>query len=165
MYRVKQFFWGLLSLYKKTDDKFIAKFLNKDEIEMFKKLKINDQHHCIRVCKEALEVNDSFELKIDQYKLGKAALLHDIGKIKLHLNLFEKSIIVILDKLTKGYIRKFDNIKQINIYFNHPKIGYYMLKEKGYSEELLEVVKYHHNKQKLRQNEYLTIIAFCDDRN
>lgn len=165
MYRVKQFFWGVKSLYTKVDEDLIKKFLNEDEIDMFKQLKINDQHHCIRVCKDSLKVNKSFELNINENILGKAALLHDIGKTKLHLSLFEKSIIVVLDKLTGGKIRKFENIKQIDIYFNHPKIGYNILKDKGYSKEVLEVVKDHHNKEKLRYNEYLTIIAFCDNRN
>lgn len=165
MYRIKQFIWGIKSLYKRIDEEFIERFLTRDEIIMFKKLKINDQHHCIRVCKDALNTNENFELNIDEYKLGKAALLHDIGKITLHLNLLEKSIIVILDKLTSGYTKKFNNVKQINIYYNHPQIGYDILKDKGYSIELLEVVRDHHKKYRLKDNEYLTIIAFCDDRN
>lgn len=165
MYRVKQFFWGLKSLYTKIDEDLVKKFLTKDEIDIFKQLKINDQHHCIRVCKDSLEANKNFEFNINEYILGKAALLHDIGKTKLHLNLFEKSIIVILDKLTRGRIRKFKNIKQIDIYYNHPEIGYDILKDKGYSKEVLEVVREHHNKEKVRHNEYLTIIAFSDDKN
>lgn len=165
MYRVKQFLWGIKSLYKEIDEDLIKRFLSEDEIVMFKSLKINDQHHCIRVCKDSLEVNRDFELNIEEYKLGKAALLHDIGKTKLYLSLIEKSIIVILDKITSGFIRRFDNIKQIDIYYNHPKIGYDLLKDKGYPIYLLEVVRDHHNKLKVRDNDYLTIIAFCDDRN
>jgi len=165
LYRVKQFLWGIKSLYRDIDIEYVKKFLTEDEIKIFKKLKINDQHHCIRVCKDSLEMNRNYELNIDEYKLGKAALLHDIGKIKFHLNLVEKSIVVILHKLTRGYIKKYKNIKQIDIYYNHPKIGYEILKEKGYSKDILEVVRHHHTKNRMIDNEYLTIISFCDDRN
>lgn len=165
MYRVKQFLWGIKSLYRDIDIEYVKKFLTEDEIKIFKKLKINDQHHCIRVCKDSLEINRNYELNINEYKLGKAALLHDIGKTKFHLNLVEKSIVVILHKLTRGYIKKYKNIKQIDIYYNHPKIGYEILKEKGYSKDILEVVRYHHTKNRMIDNEYLTIISFCDDRN
>lgn len=165
MYRVKQFLWGIKSLYRDIDIEYVKKFLTEDEIKIFKKLKINDQHHCIRVCKDSLEMNRNYELNIDEYKLGKAALLHDIGKTKFHLNLVEKSIVVILHKLTRGYIKKYKNIKQIDIYYNHPKIGYEILKEKGYSKDILEVVRHHHTKNRMIDNEYLTIISFCDDRN
>ena len=47
------------------------------------------------------------------------ALLHDVGKGEFGLNLVEKSVLVLLNNLTKGKIKKYDNIKQIDIYYNH----------------------------------------------
>jgi putative nucleotidyltransferase with HDIG domain len=166
LYRVKQFIWGINSLYKKVDYAYVSQFLNKDEIDIFKKLKNNDQHHCIRVCRDSLQYNKEYFINLNEYKLGRAALLHDVGKGKLHLSLIEKSIIVILDRITKGKLKKYNKIKQVNIYYNHPKIGFNILKDLGYEDELLEVVKYHHNKGKINcDNKMLQIISLCDDKN
>lgn len=104
-------------------------------------------------------------IDIDVYKLGKAALLHDVGKSKKHLSLMEKSVVVLLDKATKGKIKKYDNIKQIDIYYNHPKIGLEILKGFDYDKEFLQVIRYHHNKDKIKKNEILNIISRCDDKN
>lgn len=165
LYRVKQFIWGFISLYKKVDYDFVAKYLSDDEIKAFKKLKNNDQHHCIRVCKDSLQYNKEHSINVDENILGKAALLHDIGKGICHLSLIEKSIIVILDKITKGKLKKYNNIKQINIYYNHPQIGYNMIRNLGYTKDILEVVRYHHNKDNIKNNKMLQIVSYCDNKN
>lgn len=166
-YRVKQFMWGLESYFKKIDYSFIETYLNKDEIKMFNKLKKSDKYHCIRVCKDSLKLLKDSNLNIDEKKLGKAALLHDIGKSKYHLSLIEKSLIVLLDKASKGSLKKYNNIKQIDIYYNHPKIGYEILKAHNYDKELLEVVRYHHVATKInfKNNKMIDIINICDNKN
>jgi putative nucleotidyltransferase with HDIG domain len=166
LYRVKQFIWGIGSLYKKVDYEYVGQFLTEDEINIFKKLKRSDQHHCVRVCKDSIQYNKEYSVNVNEHKLGKAALLHDVGKGSLHLSLIEKSIIVILDKITKGNLRNHDKIKQVNIYYNHPKIGFNILKNLGYENDLLDVIRYHHKKGKINcNNKMLQIISICDDKN
>lgn len=166
-YRVRQFIWGVESAFKKIDYSYIETYLNKDEINMFNKLKKSDKYHCLRVCKDSLSLLEDNNINIDEYKVGKAALLHDIGKSKYHLNLIEKSTIVLLDKFSKGNLKKYDNIKPINIYYNHPKIGYEMLKKQNYDKELLEVVRYHHKDmyKELNGNKIIDIVSICDNKN
>lgn len=166
-YRVKQFIWGIESYFKKIDYKYIERYLNKDEIIMFNKLKKSDKYHCIRVCKDSIELLKENKWEINEYKLGKAALLHDIGKSRCHLNLIEKSIIVLFDKFSGGKLKKYDNIKQVDIYYNHPKIGYDMLKKYNYDKELLDVVRYHHvvKKMNFKDNNIINIINICDNKN
>ncbi|WP_300381491.1 HD domain-containing protein [Clostridium sp.] len=167
IYRVKQFIWGLISLYKKIDYDYIRRYLNKDELLLFDKLKINDKHHSIRVCKDAISFNYNLSEseKVEEIKLGKSALLHDIGKSVLYLSLIDKSLIVVLHKITKGNIRKYKGNKKVNIYYNHPKEGYEILKLKRYDREILEVVRDHHKKVYNKNNKYLDIIACCDNKN
>lgn len=165
LYRVKQFVWGFTSLFKDIDYKYISKFLNEDEIKIFNKLKHNDKHHCIRVCKDSIKMRNDLDIDVDIYKLGKAALLHDVGKSKKHLSLIEKSVVVVLDKATKGRIKRYDNIKQIDIYYNHPKIGLEILNKFDYDKEFLQVIRYHHNKDRIKENKILDIISRCDDKN
>lgn len=166
-YRVKQFIWGATSKFKKIDYKYLSTFLNDEEIKIFNQLKHSDKHHCIRVCKDSIRLKNDLNIDIDIYKLGKAALLHDVGKSAKHLSLIEKSVVVLADKFTKGKIKKYNKIKQIDIYYNHPKIGVKILENKGFKKdkELLEVVKYHHNNRIKINNKYLSIIKECDNKN
>ena len=112
-------------------------------------------------------MRNNLNIDIDMYKLGRAALLHDVGKSIKHLSLVEKSTVVLLDKFTNGRIKKFNNIKQIDIYYNHPKIGREILIKNGFEKdkELLDVVRYHHNLNIDEENKMLNIIKICDNKN
>ena len=112
-------------------------------------------------------MRNELDINVDMYKLGRAALLHDVGKSVKHLSLVEKSTLVLLDKFTDGKIKKYNNIKQINVYYNHPKIGLDILKNNGFEndKELLNVVRYHHSSVDKLDNEMLKIIKICDDKN
>ncbi len=167
IYRVKQFFWHITSRWKSIDDKLIEKYLNKKEVEIFNRLNVSEQQHCIRVCNDALEKADKENIGINKNKLAKAALLHDVGKTMKSLNVLDKSIIVILDKFTNGNLRKYTKIKKIDVYYNHPKKGVRILEDlHRYDNELLEVVKKHHKESKESEdNIYLKIIRECDNKN
>ncbi|WP_066889327.1 HD domain-containing protein [Clostridium nigeriense] len=167
LYRVKQFIWGFTSLFKKIDSTYLTKFLNEEEIKIFNTLKHNDKHHCIRVCKDSIKMRNDLDINVDMYKLGRAALLHDVGKSVKHLSLIEKSTLVLLDKFTKGKIKKYNNIKQVDVYYNHPKIGLDILKHNGFEhdKELLNIVRYHHSRIDKFDNDMLKIIKTCDDKN
>ncbi|MDD7796012.1 HD domain-containing protein [Clostridium sp. 'White wine YQ'] len=167
-YRIKQFMWAIESIYKDIDDEYIKKYLDEDEKRLFQLLKKSDKQHSIRVAKDALEyIEDSNNViqNLDKEKIVKIALLHDIGKIERPLNVIEKSLIVILDKVTSGKISRYSNFKIIDIYYNHPEKGYEILKlNKKYDVEFLKVIEEHHHKIKT-SNEILEIIKYCDNKN
>lgn len=167
VYRVKQFIWHLTSKWQSIDNELINKYLSKKEIEVFNKLNVSEQQHSIRVCNDALNKVNNEDIKINKNKLAKVALLHDIGKIIKTLNIIDKSIIVILDKITNGNLKKHTNLKKIDVYYNHPKNGVKILKNiNKYDNEFLEAISKHHKKDtKLENNMYLKIIRECDDRN
>ena len=56
-YRVKQFLWAITSYFKKVDYNYIDNFLDEKEKQLFNKLKHNEKHHSIRVCKDAININ------------------------------------------------------------------------------------------------------------
>lgn len=162
VYRIKQFIWATKSLVEKVDTKYINKFLNKREKQLFNRLKKVDKHHSIRVCKEA--INISKDKNIDINRVAKAALLHDIGKSEYSLNIIEKSILVLLHKGTKGKIKKFNNIKAIDIYYNHAAKGADILKRcNTYDKEFLDTIRYHHHNN-IKESKLLQIIKESDDR-
>ena len=160
MYRIKQFIWAITAMYKPVDDKLLNRYLTKREKKLFKNLKVSEQQHSIRVCNKALEYNTNN--KLDKEKLAKIALLHDVGKSIKSLNIIDKSVLVILDKVTNGRLKNVKNIK-VDIYYNHPEKSVKLLKRiNKYDKDFLEAVGNHHYKD-TGTNEYLKIIKECDD--
>ena len=168
LYRVKQFFWATEAIVKKIDYKYVNEYLDDREKFLFNKLTKGDKQHSIRVCKEAINTfNATQEINnnLDVNKVAKAALLHDIGKTEYGINIVEKSIVVILNKITNGKLKKYDNIKLIDIYYNHPEKGANILsKINKYGKDFLDTVKYHHSKKKFENNKLLGIIRESDNK-
>lgn len=165
VYRIKQFLWAITSSYKKIDYNYVRKYLNNDEYEIFNLLSHSDKHHSIRVCKDSLSMMKEFNFKVDKKKLGKVALLHDIGKITYSLNVFEKSIIVLLDRFTKSKLKNWGNIKQIEVYYNHSNFALDILEKFNYDDEMIYAIRDHHSKNLDTNNNILNIIRVCDNKN
>lgn len=163
-YRVKQFWWAIICNFKQLDEEYVNKYLEGHEKELFDKLKIGDKHHCVRVSKDSLEIYEKIKENLDEHQLAKAALLHDIGKVERPLNFIEKSIVVLLHKFTKGKIRRYEKIKILDIYYNHPKKGVEMLQNYGYNDEFLQVIGNHHDKRHTN-NIMLNIVKESDNKN
>lgn len=163
IYRVKQFIWAITSKFRPIDKKLIDTYLSKDEKKLFNKLRVSDRQHSIRVCNDALKRYKQQD--IDENKLAKIALLHDIGKISCSLSIIDKSVIVILNKITKGNLKKYKFNKKIDTYYNHPKKSVELLNNiNRYDNEFLEAIEKHHYKE-IGPNLYLKIVKECDDNN
>ena len=154
LYRVKQFIWAIKSLFQEVDNDYVNKLLDKREKRLFNKLKKSDKQHCIRVSKDAVIL--SKDIGLNAKRVAKVALLHDIGKAEYRINIVEKSILVILNKLSKGNLKK---------YYNHAEKGANVLKQFNiYDKEFLDTVRYHHNKNVVG-SKLLEVIRESDDRN
>ncbi|MBU3114658.1 HDIG domain-containing metalloprotein [Clostridium lacusfryxellense] len=162
LYRVKQFYWSMISKINNDDIDFLKMYLETYELKLFNQLPIYEQKHCINVARDVKLTCNKRRLR-EKY-LIKVALLHDIGKIYHTMNPIEKSIMVIMHKLTNGRIRAYKNIKNINVYYNHGDIGFDLLKKYGYDDRFLFIVKNHHNNN-IHDDIELNVIRECDDRN
>lgn len=91
----------------------------------------------------------------------KAGLLHDIGKSVKRINIIDKSIIVILNKLTSGNLKKLKN-KKVQCYYKHSEYSEDMLK--GYIKDvkMLNLIKKHHCDT---DNLEILLFQIIDDRN
>jgi putative nucleotidyltransferase with HDIG domain len=163
LYRVKQFIWALKAMRENIDVEYVNKYLNTNEKELFNKLKKTDKQHCIRVSKDVVKYSKL--ANISTHRVAKVALLHDIGKGYYGLNIIEKSVLVILNKVTKGKLKKYNNIKAIDSYYNHAKKGADLLKKfNKYDKEFLDSIRYHHSNKKI-SNKLLDIIRESDNKN
>ncbi|MDR3594894.1 HDIG domain-containing metalloprotein [Clostridium sp.] len=166
-YRIKQFYWAIESLFIEDDFEIINKYLNQSELNLFMKLTKSERQHSIRVCNTAIEyIKSNNRLNIDRYIMCKCALLHDIGKSQIKLNIFYKSIIVIINKITCGKFLKYNRNKTIISYYNHAQIGAELLQSINEEDlDIINCVKYHHDDDTRGDNKYLEILRICDNCN
>jgi len=92
-----------------------------------------DEHISHGICVSNLAYAVAKELGLTEeecHKLAVAGFLHDIGKIKLNTYVYDREKTFTIDEMR--YMRL------------HPSLGYAILKEREYDEEILEAVLYHH---------------------
>jgi putative nucleotidyltransferase with HDIG domain len=165
--RVKQFYINATDLMKNEDYDYVKRKLNNEEYKLFNKILKSEQKHSVRIAKEIefiIDNNliDDIDIIENKNLLIKAALLHDIGKSKQKVNIIEKSIIVILNKLTKGRLKKIQKSKKIQCYYNHSEYSYNLLKNIIEDDLILNIIKNHHNNT---DNKYINFFKQIDDNN
>ena len=157
--RVKQFYVNVTDKMTEKDYDYANEILNKKELELFMKLSKSEQKHSIRIDNNE---TDYKEILKNRNLLMKSALLHDIGKITKRLNVIDKSIIVILNKLTKGKLKSIKKSKKIQCYYNHSSYGYEILKDIIDDTVILDIVKNHHSDN---GNNLVNFFKQIDDKN
>ena len=165
--RVKQFYVNVTDKMTEKDYDYANEILNKKELELFMKLYKSEQKHSIRIAKDIEFIidnneTDDEEILKNRNLLMKSALLHDIGKITKRLNVIDKSIIVILNKLTKGKLKSIKKSKKIQCYYNHGSYGYEILKDIIDDTVILDIVKNHHSDN---GNNLVNFFKQIDDKN
>ena len=88
--------------------------------------------HGIVVSNLAYFVGKEMDLPEEKcHNLAVAGMVHDIGKLRLRSYVYEE----------KGEQLNIDELRYVRL---HPTLGYAILKEHGYEEEVLTAVLYHH---------------------
>jgi putative nucleotidyltransferase with HDIG domain len=148
-YRLKQFYFGMFSVYDKTDEAFARSYLHGEEWALFDQLPGFEKKHAVVVAGKMLELAICHP-ELDQQKLVKLGLLHDIGKVAERNSIFSKSFLVILRYFLPGlYDRLADRGKtdklwrRFYIHKHHGAVGAEMLARIGVSGELLSIIAKH----------------------
>lgn len=165
--RVKQFYINVTDKMSREDYKYVKSIISEEEFALFNKLLKSEQKHSVRIAKyidNTIDNNVVKEKEIINNKelLIKAALLHDVGKSRKTINVIDKSIIVILNKLTKGNLRNFEKSKKVKCYYNHSEYSYEILKDINNEERLLNIIRYHHNET---DDVLISFFKEADDKN
>lgn len=169
LYRVKQFLWAAFSKVTNDDIEYVKRNLDTEEQKLFFMLSVSEQKHCIRVAHDAErfleDIEDKLALTISKKDFKRVALLHDIGKIEKRINIIDKSLLVIMNKITPSLLKRLTNMKKVDVYFNHAEKGYKILKElKTYDDRFLYLVRNHHNNGIINDVE-LDILKHADGLN
>ncbi len=91
MYRVKQLWWAVTA--RPVADEAVRQWLNSAESSLFYQYSPNDQQHALRVVRHLQAINTTHP------SLIKAALIHDVGKTKVALSVWDRCFIVLASLL------------------------------------------------------------------
>lgn len=169
--RIRQVIAAVTARISEQDRRLIACYLDVGEAELFWRMNLADQRHALNVACTAGELADA-NPAIDRQLLIKCALLHDIGKVKGDVSTFDKIIAVLLDKFASDWARqwarqgrggKLANLRHaIYIYYHHAGRGAAMLKARGASEQLAQLVARHHDAPENDDCPELTLLRQAD---
>lgn len=99
MYRVKQFFGALTASVDDGDERELMRLLTPAQRDLFRQMTPNDLRHSLNVCATLRQAG------YEHPALLAAALLHDVGKAAGHIWLWQRTLIVLLERWAPGLLR------------------------------------------------------------
>lgn len=143
-YRLQQFYFGMFSVYTKADEAFARSYLSSQEFALFNQLPPFEKKHAAVVAHKMLDLA-LYNPELDQRKLVKLGLLHDIGKVAERNSVFTKSMLVIIRFLFPVF---FDwlaekGVRRFYVHKHHGAVGAELLQKIGVSSEFLSIIKKH----------------------
>jgi len=145
--RIKQYFKAKKAKIYEEDYKFLMNFLNEKELEYFNKLPVYEKRHSLDVCYYLID-----KYGVEEYDLLKAAIFHDIGKIKAKITPTKKAIAVILKKIPFLANLLERPVYFLKVYYNHAEYGAEICKEIGLNERIVGIVRHHHDNNPKDEN-------------
>lgn len=126
----------------------MQRFLTPPLVQLFERLDPSEQAHAVRVCWKLIAEGETNPLLLT------AALLHDIGKIRYRLRLWERVWIVLfggrVKKLAKPLILDEGRLDRVAWWKRpllvgkfHPSWGAELLRSQGVDERIVWLVQYH----------------------
>ncbi len=148
-HRLRQFYRGLFSAYTAADEVFARNYLNSQEMSLFNQLPSFEKEHSVTVARRMQELA-TYNPELDQRKLVKLGLLHDIGKLSERNSVPSKAILVIFRYF---FPRLFDRLAEkgkderrfhkLYLHKHHGAVGAELLARIGESPEIVSMVKKH----------------------
>lgn len=144
-YRLKQFYFGMSASYTAEDKVFAEKYLSPEELHLFVQLPSFEKKHAVVVGQKML-AGAAHNPELDEKKLVKLGLLHDIGKIAEKNSVISKSVLVIIRYCWPGlynWLADSGCSRRFYIHKHHGEVGAEMLRKIGVSSEFLSIIKKH----------------------
>lgn len=150
-YRFLQFYHGLFPKISSEDQQLVQSFLSGPSLYLFQKQSLADQRHALDVAVDLLK-NQAYLSFPEKRTLIQAALLHDCGKTRYPLKLWQRVYIVLCNKLpltTQEFLRNLNNCRSLSLPLilaqQHPKWGALLASQAGLTEYVIELIRTHHH--------------------
>lgn len=144
-YRIQQGIHALLAFTRTVDYELAERYLNPKQMALFRRMAKSEQLHSLNVLRDVLAQD-----KQTAHELAVAALLHDVGKERYHLAIWQKTIAVLVRKLLPELDAKWADEDRLNFWRMpfivrkyHPKWSDEILTEIGASEQIIWLVAHH----------------------
>lgn len=142
--RLRQGVRALIAFTGEVDYALAAVYLNAAQLALFKQMKRSEQLHSLNVLRDVLAQGEAPQ------DLALAALLHDVGKIRYPLAVWQKSIAVILRRLTPARFAAWSQLDPGHPWYRpfvvseaHPHWSAELLQPTGASARALWLIEHH----------------------
>ena len=181
--RVKQVMAALTARIEMVDRQFVAYHLNIREAGLFWRMNTPDQKHALNVARTAMElwnrlIKEQATADVglnpaNRHLLLKAALLHDVGKVKGDISTIDKVLAVLADRFCSRAARRWsragrggalDNLRHaFYVYYHHAARSAAMLEECGVETAVVDMVRRHHQQPQAGDPPELILLRQADD--
>ncbi|MGE4273142.1 MAG: HD domain-containing protein [Desulfitobacterium sp.] len=144
LYRVRQLYYAIYPRIKTEELEWAMSLLPPCSLPLFEGQSLPEQRHALDV---ALDLHTS---GIQVSHLLVAALLHDCGKIKHPLKMWERIAIVLLQKLPQQIWEHIESSQSplslsLRTAHAHPSWGAELAQEFGLDPHIIELIREHHH--------------------
>lgn len=144
--RLSQGFRALLAFAIQPELALAQRYLNKRELAAFQKMSRADQLHSLNVLRALLRMDP-----MAPEGLLKAALLHDVGKSRHHLAVWQKSLAVLMTRVAPGLCHRLSQGEAITLWRaphivsrHHARWSGEILREIGADDTVIWLAEHHH---------------------
>lgn len=143
--RLRQGIRALFAFTQTPDDALAQTYLNAEQMALFKKMRLSEQLHSLNVLRDVLAQDSDTPLD-----LAISALLHDVGKIRYPLAIWQKTITVIVRKVSPTRYQQWSDKNPQNLWYRafvvaekHPLWSKQLVEETSTSECALWLIEHH----------------------
>ncbi len=144
VYRLQQGFRALAAFSQPVDWNLAGQYLPTSLLAVFQQMNRGEQLHSLAVLRDVLAQGDM------PSDLAVAALLHDVGKSRYPINVFQKTMVVVAHKFLPSVYYQLSNGSPLNlwqrpfvVYAQHPAWSAEMVAAAGASEAASWLVAHH----------------------
>ncbi|MDU2064028.1 MAG: HD domain-containing protein [Sporomusaceae bacterium] len=172
--RIRQLTAALAAVLTAKDHQFVQEYLQVKERALFYQMNLPDQYHALQVAYSArrLAVSHTKSRSIQLNLLIRAALLHDVGRLKGDVTTFDKIWTVLFDCFWEKRGRKWASQtalprdhwrRALYLHYCHGEVGADRLQRLGCDELLVALVRVHHQPPRETDSLELSLLRQADE--